>query len=141
MPAVSAVVCPQVSLPLCLWCEQTAYAQHLSSNSSSSCLCGPPCSGILGASSSHPLLLSASPLPPFEHPKHTQQGLEHLTRAQASAVYPCLRSVCLDIARDAAAQQASPMQFTLRGAAGPALPRLMQVAIECHNSKMLDQSE
>lgn len=56
-------------------------------------------------------------------------------------VAPTLRSTCLDVAAEAARAQQPPMQFVLRGAAGPAIPRLMQVAIVCQEHRLMDPSK
>lgn len=52
-----------------------------------------------------------------------------------------LRSKCLQLAQEAAAAQQAPLQYTLRGAAEPAIPRLMQVAICCQQRKLVEASE
>lgn len=52
-----------------------------------------------------------------------------------------LRSKCLQLAQEAAAAQQPPLQYALRGAAEPAIPRLMQVAICCQQRKLVEASE
>lgn len=52
-----------------------------------------------------------------------------------------LRSKCLQVAQEAAAAQQPPMQYALRGAAEPAIPRLMQVASCCQQRKLIDASK
>lgn len=51
-----------------------------------------------------------------------------------------LRSKCVQLAQEAAAAQEPPMQYVIKGAAEPAIPRLMQIAIVCQQRKLIDES-
>lgn len=67
--------------------------------------------------------------------------VSELSRLQGGIVLSSLRSKCMQLAQEAAAAQQPAMQYTLRGAAEPAIPRLMQVAICCQQRKLIDASK
>lgn len=72
---------------------------------------------------------------------HDVLQVSALSRLQSSLVLPSLRSKCIQLTQEAIAAQQPPLQYCLSGAAGPAIPRLMQVAITCQERDLVNASE